>query len=83
MSRTRSQTGNIAVKREEDSKSTLSVDHTAMTTRNQITKKKIPIISNRRLPAQQVMVEEDIDIKLLLKPTPNFSKKRKGSHKNK
>jgi hypothetical protein len=74
MVRTQSQTGNITVKKEEDSKFTLSVDSIAMTTRNKITKRKPSKHKKRTLPAQQVKVEEDTDTKSLLKSTPNSSK---------
>jgi hypothetical protein len=43
-----------------------------------ITKSKEPITNNRRLPSQQVKLEEDTDTKALLKPTFNHSKIRKG-----
>jgi transposase len=75
MGKTQSQTGNIAIKKEEqeDSKTTLSVDSIATTSINKIAKKKPPIINNRRLPVLQVKAEEVIDTKALLQSEPSSS----------
>jgi hypothetical protein len=80
MVKTRSQTGNITVKKEEeDDKPTLGLENVRNTrTSSRIAKRQPPIISNRPLYAQQVKVEEDIDTKLLLKLTPSSSKLPKG-----
>jgi transposase len=72
MTKTRSQTGNNTIKKEEEP--TLGATSVTMTTRSKITKKKPSIINNRPLPAQQVKVEEDTDTKSLLKSSSKSSK---------
>jgi transposase len=78
MVKTRSQAGNITIKKEEeeeDCKPSLrlgSVRNTRTSTR--IAKRKPPILNNRPLPAQQVKVEEDTATKSLLKLPFKFSK---------
>jgi transposase len=69
MVKTQSQTGKVAIKKEEekDCKPTRLL-HGVTNTKSsgRIAKKKPPIINNRRLPAQQVKLEEDTDTKALL-----------------
>jgi transposase len=67
MAKTRSQTGKVAIKKEEeeDCKPSLGLMN-VHNTRSKIAKRKSPIINNRGLPAQQVKVEEDTDAKSLL-----------------
>jgi DNA-binding transcriptional regulator YhcF (GntR family) len=80
MAKTRNQTGSITIKKEEeDVKPTLLLNGVSNTrTSSRIAKRRPSIINNRRLPAQQVKVEEDTDTKSLLKSTPNSSKLPKG-----
>jgi transposase len=79
MAKTQSQTGNITVKKEEeDNKPALGLMNVRNTrSSGRITKSKEPITNNRRLPAQQVKLEDDTDTKSLLKPTSNHSKSGK------
>jgi transposase len=74
MAKTRSQTENIAIKKEEqeDCKPTLLLNRVSNVTKNKITKRKPS--SNRPLPAQQVKVEEDSDTKALLKSSSQYPK---------
>jgi outer membrane murein-binding lipoprotein Lpp len=68
MAKTQSQTGNIAIKKEEqeDAKSTLLLNGVSNTRRiNKIIKRKPS--NNRTLPALQAKMEEDTDTKALLK----------------
>jgi parvulin-like peptidyl-prolyl isomerase len=78
--KTRSQTENITVKKEEeDCKPSLRLGSVRNTrSSGRISKRKPAIINNGSLPAQQVKAEEDMDTKALLKPTSNHSKIRKG-----
>jgi transposase len=75
MAKTRSQTGNIVIKKEqeEDVKPNLGLGSVLNTTRSKMTKRK-PTIHKNDLPAQQVKVEEDTDTKSLLQSTPSSSK---------
>jgi transposase-like protein len=75
MAKTQSQTGNTAIKKEEqDSKTTLLLNGVNNTRRSsRIAKRTPPIINNRRLPNQQVKVEEDTDIKPLLQSESSSS----------
>jgi hypothetical protein len=67
MAKTRSQTRNIVVKKEEeDCKPNLGLDSVNVTKRNKMAKRKPPINNNRRLSVQQVKVEENTDVKPLL-----------------
>jgi molybdenum-dependent DNA-binding transcriptional regulator ModE len=67
MAKTRSQTLNIAIKKEEDCKPNLSVNSVTVTARKHITKRKPFKAKNKTLPAQQVKLEQDTDTKSLLK----------------
>jgi molybdenum-dependent DNA-binding transcriptional regulator ModE len=74
MGKTRSQTLNTTIKKEEeDCKPSLCLYSANNTTTNKITKRN----PSRPLSAQQVKVEEDTDTKSLLKPTFNHSKSGK------
>jgi hypothetical protein len=76
MAKTRSQTGNIRIKKEEeDSKPALLLNGVNNTRRSgRIEKRKPPVTNNRRLPAQQVKVKEETDTKLLLQASSKYSK---------
>jgi hypothetical protein len=80
MAKTRSQTGNIVIKKEEeDGKTALLLNGISNTRRSsRIAKRTPPIINNRRLPIQQVKVEEDTDTKALLQSGSKSSKLPKG-----
>jgi transposase len=79
MAKTRSQAGNITVKKEEqDVKPTLVLNGVNNTKSKKITKRTPPVTKNRTLPAQQVKVEEDIDTKSLFKSLSKYSKLPKG-----
>jgi hypothetical protein len=80
MTKTRSQTGNITIKKEEqDDKPTLVLNGVRNTrSSDRISKRKPPIINNRTLPAQQIKVEEDTDTKSLLQSSSESSKVPKG-----
>jgi transposase-like protein len=69
MAKTRSQTGNIKIKKEEeDSKTTLLLNGVNNTRRSsRIAKRTPPVTNNRHLSAQQVKIEEDTNTKALLK----------------
>jgi hypothetical protein len=76
MVKTRSQTGNIAIKKEEqeDSKTTLLLNGVSNTRRSsRIAKRTPPVTNNRHLSAQQVKIEEDTDTKALLKSASSSS----------
>jgi transposase len=82
MTRTRSQTGNIAIKKEEeeeDRKPMLGANNVPMTTRSKITKQK-STIHKSNLPAQQIKMEEDTNTKSVLqsgsKPSNSASRPR-------
>lgn len=80
MAKTRSQTGTIVVKKEEqDSKDTQVVHSVHNTTRNsrKVTKQKAVKNKSNILPDQRIKVEENTDIKLQLtsSPTPSTLKK--------
>jgi response regulator of citrate/malate metabolism len=79
MAKTRNQTGNIRIKKEEeDSKPTLLLNGVNNTRRSgRIAKRAPPITNNRRLPAQEAKVEEDTDIKSLLHSSSQYSKSGK------
>jgi transposase len=83
MVKTRSQTGNITIKKEEeDTKPTLVLNGVNNTRSNKIAKRTPPVTNNRPVSAQQAKAEEDIDTKPLLKSTPkssNSGKKQKIS----
>jgi transposase len=74
MVKTRSQTGNIAIKKEEEEycKPNLGLGSATVTTRNKITKRKPS--NNRTLTALQVKLEQDTDTKPLLQSTSKSSK---------
>jgi hypothetical protein len=82
MAKTRSQTGNVAIKKEEeeeDCKPSLRLGSVSNTrTSSRIAKRKPSIINTRTLPAQQVKVEEDIDTKSIIQSSPSSSKLPKG-----
>jgi hypothetical protein len=79
MAKTRSQTGNITIKKEQDCKPSLGLINVYNTrSSGRIAKRKPSIINNRGLPAQQVKVEEDIDTKSLLKSSSESSNLPKG-----
>jgi hypothetical protein len=80
MTKTRSQTGNTAIKKEEqDGKTALRLNGISNTRRSsRIAKRTPPTANNRRLPTQQVKVEEDTDIKSLLQSGSKSSKIPKG-----
>jgi transposase len=80
MTKTRSQTRNTVIKKEEeDGKTALLLNGISNTRRSsRITKRTPPIINNRRLPVQQVKMEEDTDIKPLLQSGSKSSKLPKG-----
>jgi transposase-like protein len=75
MAKTRSQTGNIKIKKEEeDSKTTLLLNGVSNTRRsNRIAKRRPPVTNNRHLSAQQVKIEEDTNTKALLKSESSSS----------
>jgi transposase len=76
MAKTRSQTGNIAIKKEEqeDSKTTLLLNGVSNTRRsNRIAKRTPPVTNNRHLSAQQVKIEEGTNTKALLKSESSSS----------
>jgi hypothetical protein len=75
MAKTRSQTGNIKIiKEEEDSKTTLLLNGVSNTRRSsRIAKRTPPVTNNRHLSAQQVKMEEDTDTKSLLKSESSSS----------
>jgi transposase len=75
MTKTQSQTGNIAIKKEEeDSKTTLLLNGVSNTRRSsRIAKRTPPVTNNRHLSAQQVKVEEDTNTKALLKSESSSS----------
>jgi hypothetical protein len=80
MAKTRSQTGTIVVKKEEqDSKDTQVVHSVHNTTRNsrKVTKQKAAKNKSNILPDQRIKVEENTDIKLQLtsSPTPSTLEK--------
>jgi response regulator of citrate/malate metabolism len=77
MAKTLSQTGNVAIKKEEqeDYKPTLLLNRVNNVTRSKITKRK-PSIHKNDLPAQQVKMEQDTDNKALLQSGSNCSKRR-------
>jgi hypothetical protein len=75
MAKTRSQTGNITIKKEEDCKPTLGADSLTLTARNKITKRKPSENKNKSLPVQQVKLEEDTDTKSLLQLSSKYSKR--------
>jgi hypothetical protein len=77
MAKTRSQTGKVAIKKEEeeDCKPSLGLMNIRNTrSSGRIAKRKPPIMSNRRLPAQQVKVEDDTDTKALLQSSSQYPK---------
>jgi transposase len=80
MTKTQSQTENTAIKKEEeDGKTALLLNGISNTRRSsRIAKRTPPIINNRRLPTQQVKMEEDTDIKPLLQSGSKSSKLPKG-----
>jgi hypothetical protein len=76
MVKTRSQTENITIKKEEqeDCKPTLVLNGVTNTrSSGRITKRKPPVTNNRSLPALQVKLEQDTDTKALLKSESNSS----------
>jgi transposase len=75
MAKTRSQTGNIKIKKEEkDSKTTLLLNGVTNTrSSGRIAKRKPSIINSSSLPALQVKIEQDTDTKSLLKPESSSS----------
>jgi transposase len=80
MVKTRSQTGNITVKKEEeeDCKPSLGLMNVHNTrSSGRISKRRPPVTNNGSLPAQQVKVEEDTDTKSLLKSSSKYSKRGK------
>jgi transposase len=80
MVKTRSQTGNITVKKEdeEDVKPTLGLENVRDTrSSDRISKRIPPVTNNGSLRAQQVKVEEDTDTKSLLKSSSKYSKSGK------
>jgi hypothetical protein len=90
MVKTRSQTGNITLKKEEeeeeDCKPTLLLNGVNSTrSNNKITKRRPSKNKNRTSPALQVKVEENNDIKLPLKLSSNHSNMEKDNtyYKNK
>jgi response regulator of citrate/malate metabolism len=81
MAKTQSQTGNVEIKKEEqeDCKPTLVLNEINNTRRSSRIAKRTPsVTNNRRLPAQQVKVEEDTDTKSLLQSGSKSSKLPKG-----
>jgi hypothetical protein len=78
MTKTRSQTENIAIKKEEeDVKHTLLLNGVINTrTSSRIAKRRPSIINNSSLSVQQVKLEEDTDTKLLLQSSSTISKRR-------
>jgi transposase len=75
MAKTQSQTGNVAIKKEEeeDCKPSLGLNVRNTRSSSRIAKKKLPVTNNRPLPAQQVKLEEDMDTKSLLKSESSSS----------
>jgi transposase len=80
MAKTRSQTGNTTVKKEEeeDIKPTVLLNRVNNVTKKKITKRKPSKSKNKPLPVQQVKMEEDTDTKSLLQSLSNSSKLPKG-----
>jgi transposase len=80
MAKTRSQTGNTTVKKEEeeDIKPTALLNRVNNAIKNKIAKRTPSVTNNRPLPVQQVKVEEDTDTKSLLQSLSNSSKLPKG-----
>jgi 3-methyladenine DNA glycosylase/8-oxoguanine DNA glycosylase len=80
MAKTRSQTGNITIKKEEEDRQADLILNGVNNTRrsSRIAKRTPPIINNIRLPAQQVKVELDSDYKSLLQSLSKYPKLPKG-----
>jgi hypothetical protein len=82
MAKTRNQARNLTIKKEEeeeDYKPNLDFGSARNTRRSsRIAKRRLPVINNKRLPIQQVKVEEDTDTKSILQSASNHPTLEKG-----